>query len=103
MEPCELERMERLWAAHPDCYIPNADSDSIGITEYNGITAVWNCPCGWLERSEKFLWTNRAAIIEYYKARTARELAEASANAAALDGVSNTTGPVGEASPETTG
>lgn len=90
MEPGELDGLEAKRKEHPDRYIPTTD-DSVSITTFRGVPYVWACPCGALDGLENLFWSNRAQIIAYYRARTQRELAEATGNAAALDGVSDTT------------
>jgi hypothetical protein len=83
MEEGELAGLEAKHKAQPDRYIPTTD-DSVGLTEVGGVTYVYDCPCRGLERVESLFWNNRARIIAYYKARTARELKEATDNAAGL-------------------
>lgn len=41
--------------------------------EVAGTTAVEGCGCEWLWRLERMLWTERAAILNYYKARRESE------------------------------
>lgn len=89
MEEGELDRLNENHKRAPDTYIPTTD-DSVSITTFNGVPYVWQCPCRALEKLEELFWRHRAQIIAYYQSRTQRELKEATANAAALAGVSNT-------------
>lgn len=84
MDPGELDGLNAKHKAEPDRYIPDGDNSSVGITSINGVTHVWNCPCGSLDRIEKFVWDHRRQFIEYYHARTQRELKEANDNAQAI-------------------
>lgn len=88
MEEGELAGLEAKRKENPDRYIPTTD-DSVAITDVFGAVCVWECPCGWAENIERHLWSRRRDIIAYYQSRTQRELQEATANAAALAGMSN--------------
>lgn len=84
MEDGELALLQAKHIANPDRYIPDHQNSSISVGTLNGVTAVWECPCGYFERMEEFLWEGRERIIAYYVARTAREQTEANANSSLL-------------------
>jgi len=90
MDAGELDGLNAKHKAEPDRYIPDGENSSVGITSINGVTHIFKCPCGSLDRIETFMWNHRRQFIGYYRARTQRELKEATNNAADLAGLSNT-------------
>jgi hypothetical protein len=84
MDDGELAALEANRKAKPDLYIPDNASSSISVGDFNGVSHVFDCPCGSLDRLEGVFWNHRNAVIRYFHARTERELHDAQANAALL-------------------
>ena len=87
MDEGELERMEKNRKEAPKRYFPRNDGDSVGVGVLGGVAYVWGCECGRLEQIEQFLWGNRDAILTFYRARLAREKAQAAAAEETLKGL----------------
>lgn len=75
------ERSERS----PHSCIPNTDASSISMAIWIGDTYVHGCPCGALDRIEKWVWKQRAAFTDYFRSRSARELRDAQETCKAMN------------------
>lgn len=87
LEQEEVGRYRERAKAEPQNYIEDRGNDAIGWGLIDGRQAVWDCPCGTLARYERWIWGHRGPIAEYLKARAAKELRDASRNAAATAGL----------------
>jgi hypothetical protein len=82
----ELERLREKAKADPESHIAHSD-DSVSAADIGGIVYVWDCPCGYGERIERFLTENRAPIMRYIKACIESEAAQSSRDLALLAAV----------------
>lgn len=71
-----IQNLRKKAAESPDKYVECHD-DSVAFGHIEGRQVVWNCPCGKLARYETWIWEHRELILDYIRARSNRELAEA--------------------------
>jgi hypothetical protein len=74
----EVKRLRQLATEQPSKYCESTN-DSIGYGHIDGKQVAWDCPCRRLRRYEDFIWSHRALILAYLKARAAKNLQDATA------------------------
>lgn len=83
-EPGELEELKQKQGAKPDKFVLFED-EYVHFVEILGRTYVWGCPCNYAETAERLLWRYRGEILEYFSARTQKELEVAQRNAELIE------------------
>lgn len=72
----ELNKLTSLAEVDPKRYTNHADSDTVHVAWFNGITYVIDCPCERLAKVEETLWRIRAVLLQYYSLRMDKEKSE---------------------------
>lgn len=65
----EKEELFAKQEKNPKKYIYDGASDGVSYVDMDGSTFVDGCECNGVQRYERFIWANRARIIEYLDAR----------------------------------
>ena len=93
-ESGEREEYEKLAQEQPDKYIEVYDFTSFAIVD--GKTYPYGCKCNGLRRYEKWFWGYRHQIIDYFSARSERELQETTQDSHNIENTKELIGELGK-------